>query len=210
MLQHQETPIVTIRGKEPIRILHVDDDSFIHETSKQILQDIDINFEIDAACCVDEALKKLSVKNYDVVISDYEMPKKNGLQFLTELRKSKNDIPFILFTGKGREEVAIKALNLGATGYFNKQGNPETVYGELAHGIRLCVEHRQAQQELLKKELKYQNIFNNSEVGMFRTRLDGSGILDFNEKFQSIFGLTREELLGKGSSIFWTDPLDRQ
>ena len=147
---------------------------------------------------------------YDVVISDYEMPQKNGLEFLTELRKQNNNIPFILFTGKGREEVAIKALNLGADGYFNKQGNPETVYGELVHGMKLGVEHWKSKRELTDKELKYQNIFNNSEVGMFRTKLDGSEILDFNEKYLSIFGLTREEMRGKHSTSFWADPLKRQ
>ena len=192
-----------------IHILHVDDDATILEISKLLLMEMG-NFEIDHACCVDEAFKKLLTGKYDVVISDYEMPQKNGLHFLTELRKQNNNIPFILFTGKGREEVAIKALNLGADGYYNKQGNPETVYGELAHGIKMSVEHWKSKQQLIDRELKYQNIFNNSEVGMFRTKLDGSEILDFNEKYQSIFGLTREEMQGKHSTSFWADPLKRQ
>ena len=131
MLRHQDAPIVTATGKEPIRILHVDDDASILEISKQILLDMDGSFDIDQACCVDEAFKKLTVGHYDIVISDYEMPKKDGLEFLKELRKQNNETPFILFTGKGREEVVIKALNLGADRYVNKQGNPETVYGEL-------------------------------------------------------------------------------
>ena len=79
--------------------------------------DMDPSFEIVYAYCVDEAFKKLSSGHYDVVVSDYELPQKDGLQFLKELRESKNEIPFILFTGKGRGEVAIKALNLGADGY---------------------------------------------------------------------------------------------
>jgi len=78
-----------------------------------MLLNLDSSFEIDPACCVDEALKKLATDDYDAVVSDYQMPQKNGLQFLTQLREQKNEIPFILFTGKGREEVAIKALNLG-------------------------------------------------------------------------------------------------
>jgi hypothetical protein len=57
-----------------------------------------------------------------------------------------------LFTGKGREEVAIKALNLGADGYFNKQGSPETVYGELAHGIRTAFAHKETQERSKKEE----------------------------------------------------------
>ncbi len=196
--------------KNLISILHVDDDASILEISKQILLDMDTSFEIDQAFCVDEAFKKLSAGKYDIVVSDYEMPQKDGLQFLRELREAKNEIPFVLFTGKGREEVAIKALNLGATGYFNKQGNPETVYGELAHGIKLGVEHWKAKQELIERELKYQIFFNNSEVGMFRIRLDGSEFLDFNEKYLSILGLTPEELKGKPPVNFWADPHQRQ
>jgi DNA-binding response OmpR family regulator len=84
-----------------------------------MLLDLNSGFEIDWACCVDDGFKKLSIGNYDVVVSDYEMPQKNGLQFLKELREQNNKIPFILFTGKGREEIAVKALNLGADGYHN-------------------------------------------------------------------------------------------
>jgi PAS domain S-box-containing protein len=121
-----------------------------------MLTDLESSLEIDNACSVDEAFKKLTTCNYDVVVSDYEMPQENGLQFLKELREQKNDVPFILFTGKGREEVAISALNLGADGYYNKQGSPETVYGELAHGIKLSVERKNAKASLLLNELRLQ------------------------------------------------------
>ena len=142
--------LAAAKQKERIRVLHVDDDSSLRKISKLILLDLDSSFEIDQACCVDEGLSKLAVGCYDVVVSDYEMPQKDGLQFLTELREQKNEIPFILFTGKGREEVAIKALNLGADGYHNKQGNPETVYGELSHSINLVVDRSKAKQALLE------------------------------------------------------------
>ena len=71
-----------------------------------------------------------------MIVSDYEMPLKDGIKF-KRATATKNNIPFILFTGKGREEIAIEALNSGADYYINKQGNPDTVYGELAHSIKL-------------------------------------------------------------------------
>ena len=135
------TTLESSNNKSNIHVLHVDDDSCILEISKQILMDMG-SFEIEFACCADEGFKKLSTKHYDVVISDFDMPQKDGLQFLRELREQKNDIPFVLFTGKGREEVAIKALNLGADAYINKQGNPETVYGELSHSIIKTIERK--------------------------------------------------------------------
>lgn len=132
--------------------MHVDDDISILEISKLVLLDIDNSFEIDHASNVYEAFKKLAVVQYDVVISDYDMPGMNGLQFLEELREKNNDIPFILFTGKGREEIVIKALNLGADAYTNKQGNTETVYGELAHSVQKTIERKRAKKLLAKNQ----------------------------------------------------------
>ena len=144
----EATDLVVANKKSAVRVLLVDDDSSILEVSEDIMLHMNSNLEIGSACCVAEAFKKLATGNYDIVVSDYEMPQKNGLEFLKELKQQKNEIPFILFTGKGREEVAIKALNLGADGYFNKQGTPETVYGELAHGIRQSVEREKAKDTL--------------------------------------------------------------
>ncbi len=158
--------------------------------------DLDKSFEIDQASCVDEGLSKLANGLYDVVISDYEMPKKDGLQFLKELREQKTNIPFILFTGKGREEVAITALNLGADGYYNKQGTTETVYGELYHAIRFSVKHRKAEQEILEQKLKADRYLN--VVGNIVLALDLEGkITLLNKKAYEILGYEDGELEGK-------------
>ena len=92
--------------KSALSVLHVDDDPSILEISKQILMDMD-NFKIDHASSVDEAFSKLANESYDVVVSDYEMPTKNGLEFLKELREQKNDIPFIMFTGKAEKKLLL-------------------------------------------------------------------------------------------------------
>lgn len=77
------------------------------------------------------------------------MPNKNGLQFLEEIRQLKNEIAFVMFTGRGREEVAVKALNLGADRYINKNGDPETVYCELGYAISKIVERKKAGRMLI-------------------------------------------------------------
>ena len=151
---------------ESIRVLHVDDDSSNLEISKQIMKDMDASLEFDCACCVDEAFEKLSTGQYDVVVSDYEMPQKDGLQFLSELRKQNNEIPFILFTGKGREDVAVKALNLGADSYINKNGSPETVYCELADAINKTLERKKSLKLLAASETKYRTLVENSLQGI--------------------------------------------
>src|SRR5271157_1676954 len=129
------TDLPSSNEENTIRVLQVDDDLSILEVSKQIMNNMG-SFDIDNACSVEDAFKKLSSRNFDVVISDYEMPVKNGLDFLKELREQHSDIAFILFTGKGREEVVVEALNLGADRYVDKNGSPETVYVELVDAIK--------------------------------------------------------------------------
>jgi PAS domain S-box-containing protein len=139
--------VVGIVEAVPIRVLHVDDESSFLKVAKQCLEMQGL-FQVETASSVEEAMEKLEEKDFDAIVSDYVMPGKDGLEFLKELRHSGNNIPFIIFTGKGREEVAIKALNLGADRYFNKVGDPETVYGELAHGIRQSVERKRYEEKL--------------------------------------------------------------
>jgi len=171
------------------------------EISKQIMVDMDCSLDFDSACCVDEAFKKLSTGQYDIVISDYGMPQKDGLQFLKELREQKNDIPFVLFTGKGREEVAIEALNRGADRYFNKQGNTETVYGELVHGIMQLVNQKRLSKKLSAEEERFRQLFSNTPmaVAIYEVINDGEDFVfkDFNSAAEKIEKIDKAAVLGK-------------
>ena len=194
------TDLTFVDKANPIRVLHVDDDQSILEISKLMLMDLG-NFDIDHASSVDEAFKKLETQVYDAVISDYEMPQKDGLQFLKEVREKKSTIPFILFTGKGREEVVIKALNLGADGYINKQGTPETVYGELAHEIVQLSNQNRTKKELALGEDQFRQFFSNVPSAVAIYEVVGSGedfiFRDFNLAAQKIEKLSRTSVLGK-------------
>jgi DNA-binding response OmpR family regulator len=124
--------------QESLHILHVDDDASFLKVSKMILE-LENKFEIDTATSVDEAFCKLKTQPYDAIIYDYGMLTKNGLDFLKELREQKNNIAFIIFTGRGTKETVINALNLGADYYVSKSGSPEAVYCELADAICMTV-----------------------------------------------------------------------
>ena len=66
-----------------------------------------------------------------------------------------------------------------------------------------------AEAALRASEAKYKHLFNTSGIGIFRTRLDGSEALEFNEKYLSILGMSREECEGKPSVDLWADPKQR-
>jgi len=181
-----------------IHVLHVDDEAGLLKVAKPILE-MQGSFHVETALSVKEAMQKIEEKPFDVVVSDYVMPERNGLDFLKELRDGGNNIPFIMFTGKGREEVAIQALNLGADRYFNKIGHPEAVYGELAYGIYSAVRARRAEEELRK----FKTISDKAGYGVTLLDLDGS-ILYVNESCAKMHGYNVNELVGKNHSILHT------
>ena len=121
------------------------------------------------------------------------MPQKNGLQFLKELKENNDPTPFILFTGRGREEVAIAALNLGADGYINKIGQPETVYGELTHALQLVVDRNKAKQALTESEQRYRALIEQASIAMIVHDLQGK-IIDANQQACKNLQYTKEEL----------------
>ena len=110
-------------------ILYVDDEPSLLETGKIFLERSG-KFSVDIVTSAPAAITLLNTKNYDAIIADYQMPCMDGIEFLKRIRSSGNIIPFILFTGRGREEVVIQALNEGADFYLQKGGDPIAQFTE--------------------------------------------------------------------------------
>jgi PAS domain S-box-containing protein len=121
-------------------ILYVDDDLALLEVSKIFLEHSG-QFSVDTIASASAAFTLLDSHVYDAIVSDYQMPEMDGIEFLRNVRVSGNTIPFILFTGRGREEVVIQALNEGANFYLQKGGDPKSQFVELSHKIMSAIEH---------------------------------------------------------------------
>ncbi len=111
---------MTNRSPESIKLLHVDDEPGFSAMIKDFLEQSEIDIDVISATGVDEGLNYLSQTKIDCIISDYEMPTKNGLAFLKTVRENHGDLPFILYTGKGSEEIASEAISTGVTDYMQK------------------------------------------------------------------------------------------
>lgn len=124
-----------------MKVLLVDDDPVFLELSKTFLEVFhDINS--DTVESAGQALEKLNELSYDVVVSDYDMPYMDGISFLRTIRDKRINIPFILFTGMGKEEVMSEAIANGVDSFVQKRGDPKAQYSELSQQICQIVNKR--------------------------------------------------------------------
>src|SRR5512145_1863577 len=108
-----------------ISILYVDDEPGLLELCRIFLEQTGV-FRVDTVESAEGALVLLEKTPYDAVISDFQMPGMDGISLLKAIRQQCGDMPFILFTGRGREEVVIEAVNNGADFYIQKGGDPKS------------------------------------------------------------------------------------
>jgi PAS domain S-box-containing protein len=182
-----------------ISVLYVDDETGLLEIGKAFLE-MTGEFTVDTDTSAKHALEIIKQGRYDAVISDYQMPGMDGITFLKEVRKSGNTIPFIIFTGRGREEIVIQALNEGADFYLQKGGEPTAQFTELAHKIRLAVRERKAVAALEKSEERYRAVVEDQTE--FICRFTPAGRLTFvNDAYCRYFGLDRERCLNEPHTV---------
>jgi PAS domain S-box-containing protein len=178
-----------------ISVLYVDDETGLGEITRLFLERTG-DFCVDTAGSATEALEKMQGTAYDGIVSDYQMPAMDGIAFLKEVRSRYGDLPFILFTGKGREDVVIDAIDNGVDFYLQKGGDPESQFAELAHKIKKTVERRRALENLRKSEEKYRELVENANNIILKFDKSGN-ITFFNEFAQHFFGYSPEEIIGK-------------
>ncbi|MFC7132375.1 MULTISPECIES: PAS domain S-box protein [Salinibaculum] len=136
---------------EMIEVLHVDDESGFADLTATFLEREDEQFTVEIATTADNGLERLGNRRPDCIVSDYNMPGMNGLEFLQAVRERYPDLPFILFTGKGSEAVASDAISAGVTDYLQKGSGTER-YELLANRIRNAVRARREAQRVDRQE----------------------------------------------------------
>ncbi|EMA27147.1 GAF domain-containing protein [Haloarcula japonica] len=129
-----------------IKVLLVDDYGEFRQTTAELLEHENNRIEVIEAANVEDALSYFDSESIDCIVSDYEMPEADGIEFVETVRQSNGDLPFILLTGQGSEKLASEAVSAGVTDYFVKGGGPEQ-YAVLTNRIENAVESHRFRRE---------------------------------------------------------------
>jgi PAS domain S-box-containing protein len=181
---------------EEVAVLCVDDDSQQLELTSTYLQRLDSQLEVLTATDPETALVHVQERPIDCIVSDYKMPEMDGVEFLREVRADYPNLPFILFTGTGSEQVASEAIEAGVTSYVQKGGSE--VYEQLTNRIDNAMERRRSERRA--------RIARDRLVELYE-QTDGFYILDrdwtvtyWNQQIAERTGISSEEILGE---TFW-------
>jgi signal transduction histidine kinase len=139
---------------DDIALLVIDDDPDFLSMSGIYLNEFGFH-TITTACSSNEALDILGSRSFDVIVADYELPPgMNSIELLKTLKARGDDTPFIILTGRSREEVAIEALNSGAAYYLQKGIGTEILFAELRNMIVHLAEKRRAKAMVERQEIE--------------------------------------------------------
>lgn len=173
------------------RVLVVDDDPAIAERVANRLTDEAANFTVETAMSASKGLDYFGHDDFDCIISGYELPEIDGIEFLRAVREKSSDVPFVLFTGAGSEDIASAAISANVTAYVQRDEQTDQ-YAVLANRVADAVEQYRTRQTRKRQ----------SEA--LETAREGISILDqdgtfvyVNAAYADLYGYQPEALLGE-------------
>jgi PAS domain S-box-containing protein len=197
----------SIRSSHPLRVLYAEPSASDVDLTKRHLTNFAPHISMEVVSNASEVFQRLSDQHsdhpYDAILLDYRLPGMNALETMKELRQvRKSDLPIILITGQGDEEVAVQALKLGATDYVVK--NPGYLYKlpyvleNAVHSVQLVSEHKAAIQLKRQNEL----ILNSAGEGIVGLDLAGNHTF-VNLAAARMLGYEISEMVGLHSHSLW-------
>lgn len=180
-----------------IKVLFVDDEPDIIEVARLYLEK-DPGISVTPAYSGGSAIELMKENGpFDVIVSDHEMPGMDGLALLNTLRKEGDETPFIMYTGRSREQVVIEALNSGAFFLLQKGGvSPKAQFIEMGDVIAKAVGRKRALDNVRKSEERYRLLAESAHDAIFIQDLQG--VLTYiNTYGASVFGREPGQIVGK-------------
>ncbi|MBC8439494.1 MAG: PAS domain S-box protein, partial [Deltaproteobacteria bacterium] len=189
-----------------IRILYIDDYELDRELVKDALEKEHMGFKVTEASNRQEFEALLKTSEFDAVLSDFNIAGFEGLQVLEAVRAHNPKIPVIIVTGTGSEEIAVKAMQQGASDYVIKRPKhilklPQTILAAIEK--KTLREQRKLAKEMLQySEKQYRSLFNSIRDAILVVDTNRQ-IIDCNPAFIDLFGYSKKKILGKQTIIIY-------
>ncbi|GAB1540452.1 hypothetical protein NUACC21_31210 [Scytonema sp. NUACC21] len=154
-----------------------------------------VEFLLQQAQKLDEALKYLEEESFDVILLDLLLPDSEGLETFVKIHRQAPAIPVIVLTGFDDETVALNAMQQGAQDYLVKgQVNGDLLF----RSMRYAIERQRTEEALRQSEERFRVTLKSSPIFVFNQDKE----LRYTWVYNPIFGLSPEEILGKRDSDF--------
>jgi len=181
-------------GGTSIRVLLVDDNAGERALVSHQLRTEIPNLQIVEAGDQPSFAAALERGAFDALVTDYHLGWTDGLRVLASVNERWPDVPVVMFTGTGNEEVAVEAMKAGVFDYVLKE--PKS-YPRLRAAIKAALEDRESKRKRTAAEIRYKELFDTVPVALFKCTPHGQ-ILDANPAFSLLIGTRdRRELIGR-------------
>jgi PAS domain S-box-containing protein len=182
---------ITRTPEKMIKILHVDDNLDHLICSKRIIERLEPRIAVTSLSTHKEVLGQ--IESYDCLILDYRMPQVDGIELATKIREI-SDVPIILYTGEGSEDVASTAFEVGINDYLRKEFK-DSHYQVLVKRIITAVEKNRLERTLIDNEAMFRGVAERSIDIIFT--LDKKGIITYiSPAVEKVGGYKPEEVIG--------------
>lgn len=194
--------------KQPLRVLVVEDSEFDAKMLVRLLDRGGYATSYERVQTADGMARALTDKQWDLVLSDYNLPGFNATLALQLLQATKLDLPFIIVSGGIGEDIAVAAMKSGANDYLMK-GNLARLVPAVERELRDAAVRKarhKAEAEVRESEQRYRLLWETATdaILLMDTKSD---ILFANPAVQGIFGYAPNELVGKNFSMMLPEKL---
>ncbi len=181
-------------------VLIIDDQEELLDVTRLFLERFG-EMNVETAKTAQDALTILKDRTFDALVVDFDLPEISGIEFLKIIRSKGDTTPVIIFTGVGRENAAIEALNNGADFFLKKGEDPHAQFRTMVHMINQAIERRS-----MGRAIGTSARLLSETIGFFSEpayAIDREGkVIAWNRGMADLTGIEPRDILGKGEGRY--------